>query len=104
MTSLDLLYTVLSAAIIILTICIVWFLYYVLSATQRVYEVIKKFHATLETVERAVETVKEKVMNAGSSLSALITLGTKLVEYVGGKKKERKVKAQNSKVKTTAQN
>lgn len=95
LTPLNILYIVLSASVIIITVCIVWAFAYLIGTLRRIHEVEQKIVGTVDRVSSLLDSVRDKIANSSAHIATLVELGAKLFAYV----KEKKIARQKSKTK-----
>lgn len=95
LTPLNILYIVLSASVIIITVCIVWAFAYLIGTLRRIHEVEQKIVGTVDRVSSLLDSVRDKITNSSAHIATLVELGAKLFAYV----KEKKIARQKSKTK-----
>jgi len=96
-TPLNILYIVLSASVIVITVCIVWAFAYLISVLRRVHDVEQKIVGTVDRVSSLVDTVRDKITRSSAHIAALVELGAKVFELVKGTRKAAKKKGAQEK-------
>lgn len=91
-TPLNILYIVLSASVITITICVVWVFTYLIGTLRRIHEVEQKIVGTVDRVSSLLDSVRDKITNSSAHIATLVELGAKLFAYV----KEKRVSRQKS--------
>lgn len=90
-TSKDILYIVLSVAILWLTIFFCWLLYYFVAVMREVRGSMKDFRERMHRVDEAIRGIKEKFEHSVSIFAVMGEAVKQLVGYFVEKKKEKKV-------------
>ncbi len=96
-TPLNILYIVLSASVIIITVCVVWAFAYLIGTLRRIHEVEQKIVGTVDRVSNLVDSVREKITSSSAHIATLVELGAKAFQYVKERKKVAKQKKSTKK-------
>lgn len=96
-TSKDLLYIVLSFAVLWLTLFISWLLYYVIMIMRDAYKIMKSVKAKLDLAEQVLKTIKERVEHSAGHLTLLVESIGKIVEHAVEKKTKKSNTAKGKK-------
>ena len=89
-TSKDLLYVVISFAVLWLTIFFSWMLYYVIMILKQSNDMVKGVREKIEKVGETIEKIKEKFDHASNYVGFLAKAVEKLVEFTKEKKRKKK--------------
>jgi len=89
-TSVDVLYLVLTACILILTIFLVITLYNLIVSLKRINKVTKIIESGVVKVDELVNLAKEKLHNSSAYFMILAEIAKKAIEFVKDKREEKK--------------
>jgi uncharacterized membrane protein len=92
----DLLNIVIAFCVLWLTIFICWVIYYFAMILKRVYQVTETFNKTMEAMKEFFEKSKEKLAGFGTTLTAVVDLGKKMVDYVQDKKAKKNARGKKT--------
>ena len=88
-TSQDLLFFILAIAVAVISVFLVWGLYYMVMILKKAYHAVKEVEEKLASLDVLFTTVKEHLMTSSESLRLMATVVTKLIS-VFQKRKEGK--------------
>ena len=86
-TSIDIMYGVISLAVLIFTGFMVWIMFYVAQILKQGNEVITEIRMKIAEFEEALSSIKEKVMSSATSISFIASEIGSIVELVKKRKK-----------------
>lgn len=86
-TSIDIMYGVISLAVLIFTGFMVWIMFYVAQILKQGNEVITEIRIKIAEFEEALTSIKEKVMTSATSISFIASEIGSIVELVKKRKK-----------------
>jgi len=85
-TTRDLLFLVLAIAIALITVFMIWALYYIVMMLKHGYAAIRDVEKKLASFDAMIKTFKEHLVNSSSSLALLAEVASKLVRFVRGRR------------------
>lgn len=99
-TTRDLLFLVLAIAIALITVFMIWGLYYLVMMLKHGYAAIRDVEKKLASFDAIIRTLKEHLVNSSSSLAILAGVASKLVHFVRDRRKagERKGKSRSEEI------
>lgn len=80
-----------------LTIFVCWFFYYGIMILKSFYQITEKVTSTLQAVETFFTQAKDKILNVGQSLTAVLDISKQLINYFGTKQAAKTVKKTKNK-------
>ncbi len=86
-TSIDIMYGVISLAVLMFTGFMVWIMFYVAQILKQGNEVITEIRIKIAEFEEALSSIKEKVMTSATSISFIASEIGSIVELVKKRKK-----------------
>jgi hypothetical protein len=86
MQSLDILYYTLAAAVGLITIFLLWMLYYWIRLLQNAVYTVEKVTNVFKKADEVLEMIKEKLHSGGAYLALVANAVKSVMEYVGEKK------------------
>ena len=94
-SSRDILNLTLAAAVAILTFLFAWLLIYVIRTVKTVVDFFDRLRALVNEIEATLNSMKDKIKEAGIILPVLMKAAEKLVAYVGERRRVQKSKSKN---------
>jgi hypothetical protein len=89
-SSKDILYIVISIAILLLTIFTVWGMYYLIMILREAKKMITDMRKKIELVEKVLIAAKERLESTSSHMKLLVETALNVAEYVKDRKTEKK--------------
>ncbi len=77
----DLLFLVLAIAIALITVFLIWALYYVVMMLRHGYAAIRDIEKKLASFDEMIRSIKEHLVNSSSSLAMLAGVASKLINF-----------------------
>lgn len=97
-SSLDILYLTLAASVAILTIFLVWAIYYVVRMLRDTVYVMEKFTNVMKKADEVLDMAKDKLSSTGNYLAIVANAVTAAIEYFGdGKSTKRTTRKRKKK-------
>ena len=78
-TSQDLLFFILAVAVGILTVFMVWAMFYVVMILKKSYGAVREVEKKLESLDALFTTIKEHLVTSSSSLKLMVEVASKLI-------------------------
>src|SRR3989338_8901172 len=85
----DLLYIVLSFAVLWITVFLCWLIYYLVSILRNANEMVEELRERFRGIEDAIRSIRDKMEHATSTLSFVSEGIIKLIQYFVSKKGEK---------------
>lgn len=82
-TSLDILYITLAVSVALLTIFLIWGVYYVVRMLKNAVYVVEKFTVVMKKADEVLDLAKEKLHSTGTYVAAAANLAKGVMEYLG---------------------
>lgn len=82
-TSLDILYITLAASVALLTVFLIWGIYYVVRILKNAVYMVEKFTVVMKKADEVLDLAKEKLHSTGTYLGVAVNLAKGAMEYFG---------------------
>jgi len=89
-SSKDILYIVISIAILLLTVFTVWGMYYLIMILREAKKMITDMRKKIELVEKVLIAAKERLESTSSHMKLLVETALNVAEYMKDRKTEKK--------------
>ncbi|MBU0620160.1 MAG: hypothetical protein V1768_00510 [Patescibacteria group bacterium] len=88
-TSQDLLYLILSVSVLLLTVFLVWFMYYLIIIVKNIYIMVQKMKGRINKLDEIIDLIKTKIEHSVSNLFLIGEGVKKLVQIIKEKKTDK---------------
>ncbi|MFH0853582.1 MAG: hypothetical protein V1853_04225 [bacterium] len=97
-TSQDLLFFILAVAVAVISVFLVWGLYYMVMILKKAYHAVQEVEEKLASLDALFTTVKEHLMTSSESLKIMATVVAKLIKVFQQKKEKKQTDKKTNKV------
>lgn len=98
-TSKDILYLVIAFSVLLVTIFLIWIMYYLAMILKQGKEMVNSVRKKIDAIDEILHTIKEKVTSSAAILTALARGITDLIGFFKNRKEAREEKQEEKKKK-----